>query len=158
MLASYLPTALYLLMPLTVQVWHSLSLVFQFNLNIKCFVLSLHSIIVPGRLQVTDVANKQFIALEYKYPLWHQYSPLVKMPVIRRPQGTERQSGWEKKVLLWWETWRKSLAVITVDHYSQIGLISPGIILFFINSDRFCNSFADAFRHNTFDFSVNHEK
>lgn len=100
MLASYLPTALYLLMPLTVQVWHSLSLVFQFNLNIKCFVLSLHSIIVPGRLQVTDVANKQFIALEYKYPLWHQYSPLVKMPVIRRPQGTERESAWgggEKK-------------------------------------------------------------
>lgn len=46
---------------------------------------------------MTDVANKQFIALEYKYPLWHQYSPLVKMPVIRRPQGTERQSGWRKK-------------------------------------------------------------
>lgn len=46
---------------------------------------------------MTDVANKQFIALEYKYPLWHQYSPLVKMPVIRRPQGTERQSGWVEK-------------------------------------------------------------
>lgn len=77
--------------------WRCLSLVFQFNLNIKCFVLSRHSIIVPGRLRVTDVANKQFTALEYKYPLWHQYSPLVKMPVIRRPQGTGRQSGWAEK-------------------------------------------------------------
>lgn len=45
--------------PRAVRVWHYLLLVFQFNLNIKCFVLSLHSIIVSGRLQVTDVANKQ---------------------------------------------------------------------------------------------------
>lgn len=96
----YLPHSFYLLMPLTVRVWHSLSLVFQFNLNIKCFVLSLHSIIVSGRLQVTDVANKQFIALEYKYPLWHQYSPLVELPVIRRPLGMGRQSGWKNWTIM----------------------------------------------------------
>lgn len=95
--ASYLSAALSVDAARCASFWRCLSLVFQFNLNIKCFVLSRHSIIVPGRLRVTDVANKQFIALEYKYPLWHQYSPLVKKPVIRRPQGTVRQSGWAEK-------------------------------------------------------------
>lgn len=57
-----------LLMSLTLWFWPSFCLVFHFDLHIKCFVLSLCSIIVSGRLQVTlDVANKQFIALEYKY-------------------------------------------------------------------------------------------
>lgn len=46
---------------------------------------------------MTDVANKQFIALEYKYPLWHQYSPLVKMPVIRRPRGDGKTVGMGKE-------------------------------------------------------------
>lgn len=55
---------------LSVYVSHSMSLalVFQFDLNIKRFVLSLHSITVSGRRQVTlSAINKQFIALEYKY-------------------------------------------------------------------------------------------
>lgn len=99
-LSIILPHCVYLLMPLTVQVWHSLSLVSQFNLNIKCFVLSLYAIIVSGRLQVTDVANKQFIALEYKYPLWHQYSPLLELPVIRRPLGMRRHSGWKNWTIM----------------------------------------------------------
>lgn len=125
-------------MPLTVRAWHPLPLVFQFNLNIKCFVLSLHSIIVSGRLQVTDVANKQFIALEYKYPLWHPYSPLVELPVIRRPLGMGRQLGW-KTGRSWWKMWRMTiffwggtLVSVTPDNYSQMRSISSSVIILFL--------------------------